>query len=298
MLAMSRNEALNRAVRQPAMGNLEHQFDWYQASVPFQPEALTQTLLRHMPEGTRTTAGNGFNSFKHRVDFSTPDGELIATSMHGGVNPHPNVKASGDHAPALAGVLRHIAPAHRVSRLDVAIDMRGEGLFDEVFRIMARVGREHRLKGEKILPDDPDDGATYYLGARSAALRVRCYEKGKQLHKLTGDPVWRQFFDWTRLELQVRPEKGFKNEAATMPPEAFWGCSRWTTDLAQQTLATNPERVGMKPTRIADHERAMRCLAHQYGATLTRQAAKLGSWEAVGLDLAERIAANDHAKAA
>jgi hypothetical protein len=267
----------------------ENRFDWYQASVPTHHEALSAQLLATMPEGTGTAPGRGLNSFKHRLDYFTPDGEVIATLMHGGVNPHPNVKSTGDFAPALASVLRSIAPAHRVSRVDVAIDMQGEGLFDDLVRIMRSVGTDFRLRGEKIIPDDLDEGSTYYLGARSAPTRVRCYEKGKQLFKLTGDPVWKQFFGWARLELQVRPEKGFKSAAASLSPEAFWGCSAWTKRLSADAVALNPERVHMKPTRIADHERAMRAATSQYGQTFLRQVSKLGSWEAFLDDLKLRL---------
>jgi hypothetical protein len=277
---------------------LDHVFDWYQASVPVQHEALDQLLRDHMPAGTLAFPGKGMNSFLHRLDYTTPDGENIATMMFGGVNPHPNVKASGDHAHAMAKLLRMLTPSHRVSRLDVAIDMQGEGLFDDMVRLMSAVGRNHRLKGEKILPDDLDEGSTYYLGARSAPIRVRCYEKGKQLFKFTGDPVWKQFFGWTRMELQVRPEKGFKSAAATMPPEAFWGCSQWTRALAAGALDLNPERVAMKPTRIADQERAMRALAAQYGQTLLRQVSKLGSWEALTDDLRLRLGVDQDNQAA
>jgi hypothetical protein len=272
------------------MGELEHRFDWYQASVPGLPEAVMQQLLATMPSDTVSIDGRGMNSFKHRRDYAIPgESEVIATVMHGGVNPHPNVKTTGDRSPALASVLRHLWPDHRVSRLDVAIDMRGEGVFDACVSVMSKVGRDNRLKGKKILPDDLDDGSTYYLGGELSPLRARCYEKGKQLHKLTGDPVWRQLFDWTRLELQVRPQKGFKSAAAKMPPEAFWGCSQWTRELSAGALALNPLPVAMKPTRISDQERAMRYAIQQYGPTFLRQIAKLGSWEAFTDDLRERL---------
>lgn len=243
--------------------------------------------------------GKGMHSFTHARHYGPPDGEVAVTVMHGGVNPHPNVKASGDFSPALANLVRHYWPAHRVSRLDVAIDMRGDGVFDQIVEIMSSIGREFRLRGNKWLPDDLDEGSTYYLGGEQSALRVRCYEKGKQLFKLTGDPVWRELFDWTRLELQVRPEKAFKSTAASMPPEAFWGCSTWTRDLAKSALALNPSPVEMKPARIADHERAMRYAIQQYGPTFLRQVQKLGSWEAFCADLRERLGLNmDQADAA
>lgn len=261
------------------------------------PEALIIEMGQTMPEGVSRLNGRGMNSFKHRADFADGDGEVFATVMHGGVNPHPNVKATGDHAPDLARFLRHNHPDHRVSRLDVAIDYRGDGAFDDTVAIMATVGRECRIKGEKILPDDLDDGSTYYLGAQSASVRIRCYEKGKQLFKFTGDPVWKQFFDWTRLELQVRPQKQFKSEAALMQPADFWGCSYWTREIAAGVLGMNAEPVRMKPTRIADHERAMRALVAQYGPTILRQVAKLGTWEAFSDDLQARLGV-DQAEAA
>lgn len=268
---------------------LEHKFDWYQASVPVTSEAIHQQLLASMPGGTVVADGKGMYSFTNAKHYGLPDGEIAVTMMHGGVNPHPNVKASGDFSPSLAQLIRHYWPQHRVSRLDVAIDMRGDGVFDQVVRIMSAVGREFRLRGNKWLPDDLDEGSTYYLGGEQSALRVRCYEKGKQLFKLTGDPCWRELFDWTRLELQVRPEKAFKSTAASMPPEAFWGCSTWTRDLAAHTLALNPAPVEMKPARLADHERAMRYAVQQYGPTFLRQISKLGSWEAFCADLHVRM---------
>lgn len=270
------------------MAELLHQFDWYQATVHATPEALIAELMANLPTGVERVNGKGFNSFASRADLHQ-EGEIFATVMHGGVNPHPNVKSTSDHAPALAAVLRHRWPDHRVSRLDVAVDGRGDGLFDEVVRLMSAVGRSHRMKGEKIIPDDLDDGSTYYLGSRSSPLRVRCYEKGKQLFKETGDPVWRNFFDWTRIELQVRPEKGFKSLAATLEPADFWGCAQWTRDLASGVLDLKPEAVTMKPTRIADHERAMRALTAQYGNTILRHVEKLGSWDAFTEDLQRRL---------
>ena len=171
----------------------------------------------------------------------------------------------------------------------MAIDARGDNLFDDVIRVMSRVGRESRLKGKKIIPDDLDDGSTYYLGSRQSPLRVRCYEKGKQLYKTTGDPCWKELFDWTRIELQVRPQKNFKSQAAKMRPEDFWGCAHWTRQLAQEVLDMSPSPVSIKPARIADQERAMRFLVQQYGPTIHRQIAKLGSWEAFCEDFQHRL---------
>lgn len=274
------------------MGRISHEFDWYQATVPVHHELLCAQLLAAMGEKAQRVPGKGMWSYKHSSALTLED-EVAARVLHGGVNPHPNVVATGDHGPALASVLRTVFPDHRVSRCDVCIDMQGDGLFDDVVSVMGKCGRKYRLKGERILPDDLDDGSTYYLGARTSPLRVRCYEKGKQLFKLTGDPVWKEFFGWTRLELQVRPEKDFKSTASRLSPQDFWGCAEWTRALAAGALDLNPEPVAMKPTRISDQERAMRALSQQYGATILRQIRKLGTPEAFMEDLLRRIGFED-----
>jgi hypothetical protein len=257
------------------VADLEHRFDWYQATVPAHHELIVRELLTAMGEGSERETGKGMYSYLASSTIRR-DGEVRAKVLHGGANPHPNVTSTGEFGHALAGWLRGAFPDHRVTRADACIDMRGEGLFDEISAAMSIIGREHRLKGERIVPDNPDDGATYYLGSRASPVRIRQYEKGKQLYKLTGDPVWKNFFDWTRLELQMRPEKDFKSVAARLEPVEFWGCSAWTRDLSRTVLAMNPEPVLMKPARISDHDRALRFLFQQYGATMGREIDKNG----------------------
>lgn len=288
----------NTGVRNVYTTEKEHEiisrFDWYQATVPAHHELVIQRLQLAAPHLQRI---NGKGAWNYLACASLVHGsnerDVFCRVYHGGPNGHPNVSATSDDAPVVADTLRREFPAHRVSRLDVAIDVQGDGLFDDLVRVMGRVGRQHRVKGEKIIPDDLDDGSTYYLGSRKSSLRVRCYEKGKELLKKTGDPVWRNFFDWTRLELQVRPEKNFKAEAALMPPEAFWGCAAWTRSIVEETLAMNPEPVAMKPTRLADHERAMRALTSQYGHTIRRQVQLVGGWDAFLMDLRSRLGDDD-----
>lgn len=268
-------------------------FDAYAASVPVGVKMLRDTLDDTFGDEAKCIAARPLHSFKQAVAWQVESsGELLATMMWGGVNPHPHVSAQSDPAIRLAGILRYVYPQHRVARCDVAVDMGPEGIFDECFRALAATSKRFpRLKGSKVIPDDPEDGSTYYLGTRGSPLYVRLYEKDKQLAKLTGDRVWRSppFRGWTRLELEVRPEKGFKAAAAGMLPEAFWGCSPWTRDLASNILALKPEAISMKPTRVADQERAMRALAVQYGSTLRRQWERLGSDEAFLDDLKRRL---------
>jgi hypothetical protein len=225
--------------------------------------------------------------------------QLLATVYHGGHNPHPNVKASGGdaltrHANVLADILRAEFPRHRVSRLDVATDRRGEGLFDQVYSCMHAVWQDQRAKGRKFKDQTvggsaPEDGRTYYLGSKTSALQCRAYEKGKERLSATGDDYWLDYLDLVRIELQVRPEKDFKSTAATLEPEAFWGCAEWSRQVAQGVLAMSAEPIMLKMPRLPDHERAMRAMTGQYGPTMIRQIEALGSWEAFCEDLYRRL---------
>jgi hypothetical protein len=257
---------------------------------------LIAKILEHLPEGVERCIGPGRNSYKFS-DHLFLDEECVATVYHGGHNPHPNVKASGGdasrrHADVLADIIRYEFPVHRVTRIDVATDRRGEGAFDLAMQEMLAVAEGQRAHGRKFkqqLIDSAEDGRTLYLGSRASPYRVRCYEKGKERFAQTGDPFWLDYSDLFRLELQVRPVKAGKSTAATMEPSAFWGCTDWVRQVAQGVLAMNAVPVMLKIPRVPDHERAMRHLIAQYGPTLHRHSELLGSWEAVWRDFERRL---------
>jgi DNA relaxase NicK len=267
--------------------------------VPAHHELLINRLLEHMPEGVKRCVGSGMMSYKFSDHLFSRDDECLATVYHGGHNPHPNVKASGGvagrrHADILADILREEFPVHRVSRCDVATDRRGDRLYENAQRVMFSVWEGQRALGRRFRDDQqggsaPEDGRTYYLGAPSSPVRARVYEKGKEQLAKTGDPFWLDYLDLVRLELQVRPQKAFKSEAAVLEREAFWGCAEWTRQVAQGVLAMSPEPVMLKAPRVSDHERSLRALTKQYGPTILRHVELLGSWESFSLDLQRRL---------
>lgn len=263
-------------------------------------------LLAHFPEGVKRLSGPGTNNFKLCEHLFSADDECLASVYHGGHNPHPNVKASGGddtkRADQLAGILRAEFPAHRVTRLDSAIDLRGDYYTAE--RSMYGVWRHQRSKGRKLrdnkhggpsdrvpgVPDElePDAGHTYELGS-GFPHKVRLYEKGKERYAQTGNPFWLDHFDLFRLELQTRPEKAGKSIAATMGPEAVWGCAEWLRQVKHGVLAMDAEPIRLKAPRAPDHERALRAMFAQYGPTLLRHLEMLGSVEAYTLDHLRRL---------
>lgn len=274
--------------------------DWYQATVPAHHELVIRRLLAHLPEGVRRLTCNGVNNYKLGEALLSDQDECLATVYHGGFNPHPNVKASGGdcgrhHGHELARMLKLEFPDHRVTRLDVALDGRGDGLYERAASAMHSVWVDQRAKGRRIKDDRrggsaPEDGRTYYLGSPASPLRARLYEKGKERLAVTGDPYWLDYLDVVRLELQVRPVKAAgKSAAAFMDIAAFWGGAEWTRQVAQGVLAMSAEPIQLKAPRLTDHERAMRHVISQYGPTFLRHIDLMGSPEAFCDDLLRRL---------
>jgi hypothetical protein len=224
----------------------------------------------------------------------------LATVYHGGHNINPNVKASGGdadrrHGDVLAAILRSEFPDHRVSRLDAAIDIEKPGLYAEVDALALRIWSEQRalgrkFKDERIGGSAPEDGRTIYLGSRrSSSVFLRAYEKAKERYAQTGDPFWLDRLDLMRLELVLRPQKGFKRTAATLTPYEAWGCTEWSAQVALGVVGMRPDPIKLRAPRVSDHERSLRAAYAQYGPTFLRQLEIMGSMEVYLLDHARRL---------
>ena len=209
----------------------------------------------------------------HTATTVTSGGERVATILHGGPNGHPNVEASGERAPWLADLLRANGP-HRVTRCDVAIDLYGRDAFVGMEQIALRLAGDLNLDFDKrSKPLHPWKGETIYLGSRKSALFARIYEKGKADRAVYSDESAEVLDPWVRCELEVKPEKDMKALAATMPPEAFWGCSDWTARLASEAFAMSPEPIPFHPRRTASDDRAFAFMCAQYRNLLQRRCA-------------------------
>lgn len=239
-----------------------HQFDWYQATVPALPQVVVDTLaasfedfhdVKHLDRG-----GNGYTESAILRDR---EGDTIALVRYGGKN-LPNVQTSSFRAIAGSEAIRLHWPEHRVSRLDVACDFDGPEVYTEIVTACRGIADTHRMtSGREFVPDDPDAGRTYYLGASASNVMLRAYEKGReQRAKGVADAP----LDWTRCELQVRPQKEAKSTLATMLPEAAWGVSRWAQDVGMLMLSKEAERILIDPRVESDAERTMGHVVHQY----------------------------------
>jgi DNA relaxase NicK len=188
--------------------------------------------------------------------------------------------------------------------VDVAEDVCGPGAYGQLQRISARVARDHGLKRSRIVPDNPLSGRTVYLGSRTSTVFVRIYEKGKQViagvssgaatvdaQQLGVDLQGHPLDTWARCEVEVKPKAHARQELVRLAPEQFWGCASWTADLYKDLSGSDVERINVGSVWQADDlTRTVRSMLNQYGRTLERLHADLGSWECVGLQLGDELA--------
>lgn len=268
-------------------------FDWYQATIPENPIVLLQTIQSSIDADSEVVEGRGRHNYHQSFTLKRSDGERIAVVLAGGPNGDPNVTASGEVTPAVAGCIRECWPDHRVTRVDAAEDLARNGCYEMLEAVCRDVAKDCKVKGRSIVPDDLADGRTYYLGAPSSDTRVRLYDKTAETRsKLPEHRHIEVPEHWARLEVQVRPRKDAKALAARATPEQVWGFSGWTHQLAQRAFALDIERIAMQAGRETDDARALRFLVIQYGPMLSRLMRDLGSWECVGLTLGEEILAH------
>jgi hypothetical protein len=95
---------------------------------------------------------------------------------------------------------------------------------------------------------------------------------------------------WARCEVEVKPKAHARAELAHLEPEGFWGCSEWTARLYRDLCGSDVPRVHVGSVWQADDlTRLVRSMVSQYGRTLQRLHAELGSWECVGLQLGDEV---------
>jgi hypothetical protein len=180
-----------------------------------------------------------------------------------------------------------------VARADVCEDVEAAGWFDSAHAVMVELAKEMRVKTSRQGDWDIDFARTFYCGSPSSTVRVRAYEKGKELMARFGPAVDGLYSgDWCRLEVQVRPAKReAKKLMARVPAQEWWGCARWSRRLAETLLGSDAPRlvVGTKYKRLEDFERTEYHLMKQYGRVFERMKLMHGSWEAVGSHIGRNV---------
>lgn len=274
--------------------------DWYSATVPVTPALLLEAVADGL--GASVQRCRPLHGYAQGFEFRRDD-TVIARMLAGGNNDaNPHAWASGDDTMEFVGVVRNAFPVHNVSRIDSAEDVSKRGAYDELFRVCRSVKAETGVSGRQIVPDEQGEGRTYYMGSPASAVRIRLYEKGKQwaaqivksaslrpTRIQSSDGKLHDVEDWTRLEVQVRPEGTAKQTMATASAEAVWGASRWTRVLADRAMGLQIPPVEMRVWHERDDDRALRFMAQQYGAMLIRLRDDCGDWKAAGMTIGDLV---------
>lgn len=265
-------------------------FDWYQATIPEHPIVLVDALKTALAPNGTVLEGRGRHNYHQSFRICNVRGERLAEVLAGGSNGHPNAASSGEATPAFVEAVRAAWPAHRVTRFDSAEDMAQEGALAALEVTCRGLAKDLNIRGRAVVPDDPSEGRTYYLGAPSSDNRVRLYDKTAETRAKLPQERHAEVPDhWARLEVQVRPRKEWKIYAAQATPEEAWGFAGWTHELARRVFSLQIDRITMQAGRETDDERAFRYMIMQYGPMLQRLLHDVGTWDCVGLTIGEAI---------
>jgi len=259
----------------------EAHFDYYSASIDEVPDWIKDAVGELGGEWEERRPINGYKT-THGLEY----GDSLVTLSHGGVDRPPHVTASGISAVPVANIIRSTYPNHRVARVDVALDLLGDGLYDRAFPVLRDLALKSGTKTSRAGDWDSDVPArTFYVGAPSSQIRSRWYEKGRE--KLAENPICGASPDWSRFEVQVRPATSLmKQFAARMAPSEFFGVGRFTASAVEALVGLEVKKAAWTNLRASStDEKAMHFLSRQYGPLLRRRRAELGDWGSVWAEL-------------
>jgi len=272
-------------------------FDWYQATFAEKsPKGVLEALQ------TAYGPGSGISPctplYGYGEGYAVVQGDLVrARVLADGHGVHEIRKkyvhawATSDDTDAFVDCVRNEWPGkHLVTRMDPENDFDEPGVFDCLLAVCLARGFAEDVKLYRHGDwDRLVDGRTLYMGAPSSDVRARLYEKGKQLRSQVDTSGKLLSLDWTRLEIQIRPQGEARLAAASMTPEEAWGCSQWTHSLLRDVTGLDVPRVQMRVWRKSDDQRAFEWMCKQYGRMLERLVPDLGDWLAVGLQIGSEI---------
>lgn len=278
-------------------------FDWYAATIMERPARLISVLASRLSGAV--VPATPHHGYAEAVQIRAGD-RVLATVYHGGIFPWPHAFASSDETDDFVEVVRSEWPKdHSVTRMDAALDFdAGDETFATLLALCVdlaagkRVAGDERKRVSKVSVRNVGDwtfgtgGRTFYIGATSSAVQTRLYEKGimvRQAAAAQGVPRDDVTDNWTRLEVQVRPDGPARRRAASCTPEEAFGYAEWSRELLRRVMGADVDRVHIRERRLSDHERAMRHVTMQYRKHFMHAAELAGGWEALGRALEARI---------
>lgn len=211
-------------------------------------------------------------------------GDRVLCRLWWGGNPGVNITSTSEESPVLAEALRVFGGSYGVTRVDACADWVEEGCFDSLSAHLMAFAQEKGISINQQGDWVRGQARTLYLGSPQSPVRICLYEKG---YEQGGDAPK----DWTRLEVRVKP-KGGDNKAAVAswkPSDVF--SAGWVSEaLAVLGWSDLEKRSVGTVWRQTDAERSRAALLVQYGAIIAQWASEAGSWESMGLEMADAIA--------
>lgn len=235
--------------------------DWYSCLIDEPPAPLEQGLQRPRVEFTNTIIEtlsgpmrlrdikpcSGVPQYERSVALWShlfADRAMFELSFGGNQGASPHLLSQGFVAHEGMKALRRAFPCHRVGRFDIAVDMVGEGLYEQISGMLHELHRSRGLKTKTVNHDVPEMGRTHYLGSRKSVAMVRLYEKWRK-EQSEGKSFIRHHI---RLELEIKPQKqADRARWASVSLEEAWGVTRWTRTLAERVLRLDAQRIRRAP---------------------------------------------------
>ncbi len=262
-------------------------FDAYCTTLAISPEKVLSEVLENLPySGLDVGRERGKNNYEHADVVKDATGETVCMVLHGGNGGKPHLRAQGVYSPDIATIVRGLWPDHPVTRADVAIDFDGAGAFQKLYRLCFRKGREKGLKLEKRGDPRREDernplaGTTLYVGSRSSTAFLRLYEKGKEQLAKAKHSDQPPSLDWTRLEIEVKPQNRIaRYRAGQLDPADFWGVTTWSRDILGEAMGLDVERVNMTMKRESEAISALKHMIGQYRLQMAKGSQETGETE-------------------
>lgn len=266
-------------------------FDWYEATVQARPREVVEAVLGRAGGLGEVRPRKGTTYGYDRAYDVAIGPQVLASVFYGGT-----AQGAGVHAVATGAQAIWFAPmcrewSHVVTRLDVAEDYHGEGAFERLSGMCVELAKERGLRTFTVGDwAQGKEGRTLYVGASTSAVRVRCYEKGKEYHArgVSSVPA-----TWARLEGVFRPKQAARLMLSRALPAECFGMSSWSRELLRRMSGLEVETLADASWTASDDNRAWQWLTRQYGPLLGRVKEQLGSWEAVGAQLGRDIVTGD-----
>lgn len=271
-------------LQEETYGQHHSKFDWWQATVSLEGwtnydsstgETIepAENLLKWLSSEITmvdVVRGRGSSSYERKADFKRGE-RTICTVQWGGVNPDPNVTATGSDSAFIRGLITAKFPEGRISRVDSAFDsMSGTAEFHRVCAWVEERAEQAGINCTWIKNSDTTKGDTLYVGSKTSRIQIRIYEKGKQIGYKPGE--------WWRAEVQLRPDTKAKAGAYKYSSGMVWGASRITRELwaflGGEKLASTNFR---ESDEMKDLDTTLAHMLKQYGNALKALIEREGS---------------------